>query len=433
VRRGGFDSLVRGAQLIGASERAIVEDTALGTRAGAAVLAELGAQLGATPDDLASWAPALERLSGHADASQRRDYARRVLTIAADGGVFVALADEPVRIAAHAELLLPGVAVQALGGSSPQFPGALWFDTSCNNKCNVGRGTNPVDTIVIHDTEGGWDASVATLQNDPGKSVHYIVDADGGRVGQFRSEDDITWHSGNSYYNGRSVGIEHVGTAADPNGFAPGLYATSAALVQNIRSRHSIPVDRTHIIGHYQVPDGNAISASSAPCGDALLTCEGSASYGGASNHRDPGPHWMWCQYMEKLGGSCACADAFSHFNCTTDKTEAVRCSGGTIEIQHCTSTCQVQATGTDDLCPVAAPSESHNPRAELPPGALHEGPVGVVPGDPPSGQAGGCAIAPRAPAGPAWLVLLALLSARAWRARRRASSRAPRSRTACR
>ena len=117
--------------------------------------------------------------------------------------------------------------------------------------------TPSVNTIVIHDTEGGWDASVATLQNDSGKSVHYIVDADGSRVGQFRARDRHAWHAGNYYYNERSVGIEHVGVARDPAGYCDGLYATSAALVKNIRTRWTVPLDRKHIVGHYQIPNGN--------------------------------------------------------------------------------------------------------------------------------------------------------------------------------
>src|SRR5262249_39837694 len=159
-------------------------------------------------------------------------------------------------------------------------------------------------------------------QYDPNKSVHYIVDADGSRVGQFRPETDTTWHAGNYYYNETSVGIEHVGKASDPAGYSTGLYTTSRALVENIRTRWSVPLDRKHTVGHYQIPDGNAMAESSPACADTLDTCETSAVYGGADHHRDPGYNWQWCQYMEKLGGSCTCNDAWSHFNCTTDKTE---------------------------------------------------------------------------------------------------------------
>jgi N-acetyl-anhydromuramyl-L-alanine amidase AmpD len=349
LRHGRLDTLALGARLAGAGEDDLRGDTERGTRAGAQVLAALGAQFHATAD-LASWRPALEALSGMDDASAR-DYANRVFAILRAGGTFPARGGETIAIAAHPELAVDDVIANA--APAADFPGAIWFTTSCTNKCTVGRplGDASVDKIVIHDTEGGWDGSVATLQNDGGKSVHYIVDADGSRVGQFRPETDTTWHAGNYYYNETSIGIEHVGVAADASGYSDALYAKSRALVKSIRTRWSVPLDRTHIVGHYQIPDGNVVAESSAPCTDTLDNCETSSSFGGADNHRDPGYYWQWCQYMEKLGGSCTCHDAWPLWNCTTDKTEAVRCKNGVVQIEQCTGGCDVMAVGVDDVC----------------------------------------------------------------------------------
>jgi len=360
LRHGAFNSLARGAALMGVDELTLRADTDLGTEAGARVLAELGAQTGARGDDLASWRAALEQLSGMADQASRARYAEDVFTILRAGGPFPARNGETITIAAHPELTVApeGPLVEAATGT-PDFPGAIWFSTSCSGKCDTTRtaGTAVVDLIIIHDTEGGWAASVSTLQNDAGKSVHYIVDADGSRVGQFVPETYTAWHAGNYYVNQRSVGIEHVGMAADPNGYSDGLYEKSAALVKNIRSRWTVPLDRDHIYGHYQVADGDNIAESAPRCSDTLDACETSANYGGASNHRDPGYHWDWCQYMERLGGSCDCNDAYSLWNCTTDKTEAVRCTSGKVEIDHCTAGCVSQPIGTNDVCNHTAPT----------------------------------------------------------------------------
>ena len=355
LRHGAFNSLARGAALMGTDELALRADTELGTEAGARVLAELGHKTGARADDLGSWRAALEELSGMGDDLGRARYAEQVFGVLRAGGSFAARDGETITIAAHPELKVEheGVIVQA-EAETPDFPGAIWFTTSCTNKCTIGRpdGDASVNTIVIHDTEGGWDASVATLQNDAGKSVHYIVDADGSRVGQFRHETDTTWHAGNYEYNKHSVGIEHVGVASDPNGYSDGLYEKSVALVQSIRTRWKVPLDRTHIIGHYQIPDGDHIAESSPPCEDTLDNCETSANYGGASNHRDPGYHWQWCQYMQRLGGSCTCNDAYSLWNCTTDHKQAVRCSNGDVQIEDCDGGCVSQPIGVDDICP---------------------------------------------------------------------------------
>jgi len=35
--------------------------------------------------------------------------------------------------------------------------------------------------------------------------------------------------------------------------------------VKDIRTRWSVPLDRQHIIGHYQIPTGNKISQQSGP------------------------------------------------------------------------------------------------------------------------------------------------------------------------
>ncbi len=191
---------------------------------------------------------------------------------------------------------------------TPEYAGAMWFDTPQTNKWTTGRGGNPIDRIVIHDTEGGWDASVATLQNDPNKSVHYIVGTDG-RVGQFVLEGDTAWHAGNWFYNQHSVGIEHVGYCVGPRLPGRPMYAASAALVNDLAKRQALGpsgdgtgLDRSVLVGHQEVPDGNVIPEDSPPCPDSPGSCTKDASYGGASNHRDPGVYWEWCQYREIVG-----------------------------------------------------------------------------------------------------------------------------------
>jgi N-acetyl-anhydromuramyl-L-alanine amidase AmpD len=353
LRHGAFDSLARAAALAGVDELALRSNTDLATEAGLRVLAELGEQTGAHRDDIASWRAAVEKLAGMSDIQSRARYVAEVFDLLGRGGRFAAREGEMVSIAPHPELVTRNPEGEENPQGHPDFPGAIWLDTACDNKCTPGRpdGNDSVGIIVIHDTEGDWNASVATLQNDPLKSVHYIVDADGTRVGQFRSESDTTWHAGNWEINKHSIGIEHVGHTADPNGYSDGLYETSRALVHSIRERWQIPLDRMHIIGHYQVANPSTLGETAPPCSDPIVACESSADYGGAGTHRDPGYQWQWCQYMEKLGGSCACNDTFPQWSCTTDHTEAVRCVNGRVEIDHCTGGCISKPVGQDDIC----------------------------------------------------------------------------------
>jgi hypothetical protein len=54
------------------------------------------------------------------------------------------------------------------------------------------------------------------------------------------------------------------------------MYRASAALTRHICDKYGIPKDRTHIIGHNQVP---------------------------GATHTDPGPHWNWTTYMSYVTG----------------------------------------------------------------------------------------------------------------------------------
>ena len=371
LRHGRFDSLARGAALEGTSEHELSRDLARGTRAGARVLADLAAGRRIARDDLTAWAPIVEELSGHLLARDRVDYRARVFAVLRAGGDLPARGGETLTLAPHDEipfeLTVAPPALQAQG--TPEYAGALWFDTPQNNKWTSGRGGNAVSMIAIHDTEGGWDASVATLQNDGGKSVHYIVDADGSRVGQFIHESDTGWHVGNWFYNQRMVGIEHVGVATDNNYQTP-MYVTSAALVNDIAKRQGLGpngdgthLDRATLVGHQEVPDGNAIAESSPPCPDSPGSCTKNNSYGGAANHRDPGIHWEWCQYLEIIGNGahCKCNDAYTLFNCVHDLSAKVKCGDGTnVEFVHCANdSCMAEPLGQDDICTQANPSSS--------------------------------------------------------------------------
>jgi MYXO-CTERM domain-containing protein len=360
LRHGRYNSLARGAALMGLTEIELQNDLAKGTEAGARVLDDLARDHAIPRAELADWAEVVEELSGHVSRGQQVAYRAEVFHLLRYGGTARARGGETLVIPAHdeipVELTWAPPPLQAQG--TPEYPGAIWFETPQANKWASGR-LGPISMIAVHDTEGGWNASVSTLQNDPGKSVHYIIDADGGKVGQFIHEADTGWHSGNSYYNNRMVGIEHVGYAGVDD-YQTALYAKSADLVRSIAKRNKLgpnhdgtALDRDVMVGHQEVPNGNAIAASSPPCSLSPGECIKSNSYGGANNHRDPGVNWEWCQYMELIGdgASCKCNDAFNHFNCVHDLSEMVRCPNAAVEIVHCAAGCVGMPNGVDDVC----------------------------------------------------------------------------------
>jgi len=168
--------------------------------------------------------------------------------------------------------------------ASPDFAPAAWAPASSANYTVSDRPDSyQVNMVVIHTTEGSFNTAKAAFQ-DPTRagSAHYLISRTG-RIDQMVLEKDIAWHAGNWDYNTRSIGIEHEGYAGVPGSITLVEYRTSANLVASICSRWGVPLDRAHIIGHYQVPDPN-----------------NPALGGGLEHHWDPGPYWDWNYFMYK-------------------------------------------------------------------------------------------------------------------------------------
>ena len=429
LRHGKLDTLARGAKLASTTELALRQDADLALDAGALVLAELGNQTGARASDLGSWRSALEEMSGYADAQHREEYAHRVFATLARGGNLEARDGEVIYLDKHdlPPTLTLDVSSKLHALAVSQFPGALWVPTSCTNKCTDGRGGNAITTIVIHDTEGGWDASVATLQNDPQKSVQYIVGTDG-KVAQFVTEETTAWHAGNFYFNQRSVGIEHVGYANKP--FTEPQYAASAKLVDYLAKKYNVAKDRAHIIGHDQIPNGTNIAESAAPCSDSPKACEANVNFGGASHHTDPGV-WEWPTFMARLGASSKCNDVTNLWNCSYDHKQAFRCVGTAVTVELCdgAGACEVKAVGQDDVChagtkptgtPAGTPPTSTDPGNPAPPQTTGTPlPEYLAPSGAPAESSGGCNVSTHAESGSLGLILFAATLAASRRRRR--------------
>ncbi|WP_052757702.1 N-acetylmuramoyl-L-alanine amidase [Streptomyces yangpuensis] len=170
--------------------------------------------------------------------------------------------------------LLPGVAKPRKEGEI-DHAGAGWTAASPANWRMADRPDDyRVDRIVVHVTQGGFQSSVDAFKNPWHKaSAHYIVRGDG-HVEQMVRELDVAFHAGNRSMNERSVGIEHVGFVDRPKDFTDAMYTASARLAAGICRRYDIRPDRTHIVGHSEVP---------------------------GADHTDPGDHWDWDRYIRMV------------------------------------------------------------------------------------------------------------------------------------
>src|SRR2546429_6757257 len=72
--------------------------------------------------------------------------------------------------------------------------------------------------VVIHDTEYGYDPTIALFQNPLAYvSSHYVLRSADGQVTQMVPTEDVAWHAGNWWVNSHAIGIENEGFATEGN------------------------------------------------------------------------------------------------------------------------------------------------------------------------------------------------------------------------
>lgn len=148
---------------------------------------------------------------------------------------------------------------------------------------NRPHGKDVIDSIEIHDTEGGYAGTVFAFTNpQSASSTGYVVsgevNASDPAVTQFVHDRDGTKQVNNFWYNQFGFGVEHIGFAVAPAGYyTEELYQRSADLVGWAAWKYHIPLDRAHILGHDNIPNS---------VGDEHV------------QHWDPGPAWDWPYYM---------------------------------------------------------------------------------------------------------------------------------------
>lgn len=127
----------------------------------------------------------------------------------------------------------------------------------------AGRKGYKPELIVIHIMDGTLAGTDAWFANPASQvSAHYGIGKKG-EAHQYVKEEDAAWHAGrvdkpsakliktNVNPNLYSIGIEHEGK---PNeAWTDEMKQASASLIREICQRWQIPIDRDHIIGHYQI------------------------------------------------------------------------------------------------------------------------------------------------------------------------------------
>ncbi|MFG6195938.1 N-acetylmuramoyl-L-alanine amidase [Nonomuraea sp. JJY05] len=199
--------------------------------------------------------------------------------------------------------------------ASPDYPPAAWVAASSSNYTASSRpSAYAIDRVIIHVTQGSYAGTISWFQNSAAQvSAHYVVKSSNGAITQMVRDKDIAWHAGNWTYNTRSIGIEHEGYVNDASWFTDAMYRASAALTKAICDKYGIPKDRSHIIGHNEVP---------------------------GATHTDPGSYWNWTTYMNYVTGG-----GTPSWSTTIDNTTSGQF---TASANWSTSTYSSQRYGTD-------------------------------------------------------------------------------------
>jgi hypothetical protein len=272
------------AKLTGVPVEVLKTDMTENIRGGAALLRAYADEQGMddkSRQNLAAWYEVVARYSNASDLAVARLYADEVYKLLNSG--FSGESPQGEAIIVPAEEIGPqrGYYEQVIPLTSPDYAPmsldygpSLWAPANAGNYAVSNReSTHPINYVVIHTTQGSYAGTISWFQNPSSNvSSHYVIRSSDGQITQMVREKDIAWHAGNSTYNAQSVGIEHEGFVSDPSWYTDAMYRASAALTRNVCLKYGIPMTRSRIIAHSEVP---------------------------GATHTDPGPNWNWTFYMQ--------------------------------------------------------------------------------------------------------------------------------------
>lgn len=307
-------TLTLAAKLLQVSEDDLKYAAAQNIRGAAAVLRAYADEQGldaATRDDLGAWYEAVARYSNATSDEVARLYADEVYKLLASGFSGESATGERIKVAARkigelqrgkftnavpppARDYSPAAETPLDGDytiQSADYAPALWVPANSGNYTNANRETDyQINYVVIHTTQGSYAGTINWFQNASSNvSAHYVVRSSDGQITQMVDEQDIAYHARS--YNTNSIGIEHEGFVDNASWYTDAMYRASAGITRSVCLKYGIPMTRTYILGHNEVP-GN--------------------------DHTDPGPNWNWTYYMQLVTQSSAWSQ-------TVDNTTAGR------------------------------------------------------------------------------------------------------------
>lgn len=296
-------NLAEAAKLTKVDAEQLKGDDAANIAGAAALLAARADQAGlaaSARDQIEAWHPVLADFSGFSSELASVQYADSVYDAlaAGSGDSRVRLAQRSVEPDRHTTVTTSARGQKMALGPAELKSQAGWAPADPANFTGANRPNDvPINKIIIHTTEGSYSSAINWFQNPAAQaSAHYVIRSSDGATTQCVSHMNIAWHAGNWDYNEVSIGIEHEAYVNQPEWYTDTMYKSSASLVAQLCKQYGIPVDRSHIIAHSEVP---------------------------GATHTDPGSNWDWSKYMSYVQG----AATLSTWSQTVDTNTAGRFS----------------------------------------------------------------------------------------------------------
>ncbi len=281
-------TLATAARAINKPKEALKTDVEQNIRGGAAILSSYADDQGLTGDsrqDLAEWYLVVARYSNSDSDEIASLYADDIFSVLNKGFSVVTKQGETISIPARTiepkkgkfgTVVIPR-STDFAGVRDPNLEPVVRIASKKNFSVAKRNRDYPIRYIIIHTTQGAYAGTINWFQNPKARvSAHYVVRSSDGKVTQMVLEKDIAWHAGNRKYNQQGIGIEHEGFVDDKSWYTDAMYKSSAAITRALCQKYKIPMDRNHIIGHYEIRPQK-------------------------SKHTDPGRLWDWNRYMREV------------------------------------------------------------------------------------------------------------------------------------
>ncbi len=281
-------TLVTAARSLDKPKETLKTDVEQNIRGGAAILRAYANEQGldaSTRKDLAEWYQVVTRYSNAESDEVASLYADEVFGVLT-GGLNVEAKGETISVVARDVQPKKGKFANVVMTRATDLPATRDLNpviriANPKNFSVASRAKDyPIRYIVIHTIQGSYTSAINWFQNPAARvSAHYVVRSRDGSIAQVVLQKDIAWHAGNKKYNQQAIGIEHEGFVDDKSWYTDAMYKSSAALTRSLCMKYKIPMDRAHIIGHYEIkPQRN--------------------------KHTDPGALWDWKKYMREVNPS---------------------------------------------------------------------------------------------------------------------------------